>query len=88
MPKLMKLFDDHVQITITAAEVLELRVQSNMSETTGQIIQDMITRTLGLEEEDQYWYTDIVGAADATWDEDLQEWKYLYKMKSTYNLIF
>jgi hypothetical protein len=88
MPTLTQISEDLVQITITQDEVYESRVDSNLSETSGQVIQDMLTTTLGLEKEKQFWISDIKDAVSASWDENGRYWKYVYKVNDDSDLVF
>lgn len=80
MPTLNKLLDGTIQVTITENEVIELRADSNCTETVGQVVQDILARTLGYEEQEDYYVTLVKGAVDASFDEERRVWKYVYNM--------
>lgn len=94
MPKLTRIDENLVSVTITEQEVVELRTIHNNVPTTGDVIQSLINMTMGFEPDNQYFISDITGAYDArklskSEGDPIDGWEYLYKTGSTNeNLIF
>lgn len=87
MPRMQQIATDLVEITITEQEVLAIREEEKNCPTIGQIVQDLLTHTLGLELKDEYWESQITGAKEAFWDDEKRFWKYVYRNKDGQDLI-
>lgn len=88
MPKLTRIDENLVSVTITEQEVVELRAAHNNSPTTGDVVQSLINMTMGFEPEDEYFISDVTSAYSArklnkSEGDQIDGWEYLYKTGST-----